>query len=100
MLNQVVIVGRLVSDIELIEGEEGKYAEITLAVPRVFKNAEGNYDTDFIKASIFNGIAENSAKYCKKGDLIGVKGRLETNDQGMHLLAEKITFLSSTHEEE
>lgn len=95
MLNQVVIVGRLFSDIELKEVENGTYAEMTLAVPKPFKNAEGNYDTDYIRALIFNAVAENSAKYCKKGDLIGVKGRLETNQDSMYLLAEKITFLSS-----
>lgn len=103
MLNQIVLVGRLVSNIELKEEEERKRVEITLAVPRAYKNAEGEYETDFIPVVIFDGIAENTAKWCNKGDLIGVKGRLESinkeNVYSIQIIAEKITFLSSTKEE-
>ena len=49
MLNQAVLVGRLVKDPELHETESGnKVTSITLAVPRNFKNVNGEYDTDFI----------------------------------------------------
>lgn len=49
MLNQLVLVGRLVRKPELKESEnEKKYAHITLAVPRSFKNMNGEYDTDFL----------------------------------------------------
>ena len=103
MLNQLVIVGRLVSNIELKENEEGKYAEITLAVPRSYKNAEGDYDTDFIKVLILNSIAENSVEYLKQGDLIGIKGRIESikmeSDYSIQIIAEKLTFLSNKKEE-
>ena len=45
MLNQVVIVGRLVENIELKETKHGKKkADITLAVPRSFKNFQGEYN--------------------------------------------------------
>lgn len=48
MLNQTVLVGRLVKDPELNETENGnKVTNITLAVPRSYKNADGEYDTDF-----------------------------------------------------
>lgn len=48
MLNQTVLVGRLVSDPELRETENGnKVTNVTLAVPRSFKNINGEYDTDF-----------------------------------------------------
>ena len=49
MLNQTVIVGRLVRDPELYETENGnKVTNITLAVPRSYKNVNGEYDTDFV----------------------------------------------------
>lgn len=104
MLNQVVIVGRLVKDPELKETEEGKkVANITLAVPRNFKNIDGEYDTDFIDCILWTGIAENTSEYCKKGDLIGVKGRLQVSKYEKDeetkfrtdIIAEKVTFLSS-----
>ena len=81
MLNQTVIVGRLVRDPELQETENGhKLASITLAVPRSYKNANGEYDTDFISCVLWRGIAENTVEYCKKGDLLGNKFKWYTNE--------------------
>lgn len=109
MLNQTVLVGRLVRDPELKETETGsKMTHITLAVPRSYKNVDGEYDTDFISCVLWKGIAENAVEYCHKGDLIGIKGRLqsrsvETEDsrkQITELIAEKVTYLSSNHTKE
>ena len=79
MLNQTVLVGRLVRDPELYETESGnKVTNITLAVPRSYKNSNGEYDTDFINCVLWKGIAESASEYCHKGDLLGVKGRIQT----------------------
>ena len=44
MLNQVVLVGRLTKDLETKELEDGKtVCNVTLAIPRSFKNADGEY---------------------------------------------------------
>ena len=107
MLNQIVLVGRLVKDPVLKETEQGKKRSfITLAIPRSFKNAEGPYDTDFIDCILWDGIAKNTAEYCKKGDVIGVKGRLQSRKYEMdnttkfviEVIAEKVTFLTSHKE--
>jgi single-strand DNA-binding protein len=95
MLNQFVIVGRLVETPESNENE--KRVVITLAIPRSYKNKDGGYDTDFISCVLWNGIASNTAEYCKKGDLLGVKGRLTSNKDKMEAVAEKITFLSNNN---
>lgn len=105
MLNQTVLVGRLVKDPELRETDSGnKVTNITLAVPRSYKNVNGEYETDFISCVLWKGIAENTATYVKQGDLIGVKGRLQTRTieteeipkhNTIELVAEKVTFLSS-----
>lgn len=99
-MNQIVLVGRLSKDPELRETEEGKkVASITLAISRNYKNAEGVYDTDFIDCVLWNNIAENTVEYVKKGDIIGVKGRVQTNitdgKKYTNVVAEKVTFLSS-----
>ena len=48
MLNQLVLVGRIAKKPELREADNTKkYSFITLAVPRSFKNINGEYDTDF-----------------------------------------------------
>ena len=110
MLNQTVIVGRMVRDPELRETEGGdKVTNITLAVPRSYKNVNGEYDTDFISCVLWKGIAENTVQYVKKGDLIGVKGRIqsrtitlddETKRHYVEVVAEKVTFLSSGKKDE
>ena len=106
MLNQVILVGRLVRTPELQLTESGrKRSLVTLAVSRGFKNQNGEYDTDFLNCTLWTNIAENTAEYCKTGDIIGVKGRLQTrlieNEEGIkykkvEIIADKVTFLSSS----
>ena len=73
VLNQAVLVGRLVQEPELNKTEKGNVTNITLAVPRSYKNSDGEYDTDFIRCTLWQAIAENTVEYCKKGDLVGIK---------------------------
>lgn len=95
MLNQSVLIGRIKEDVVIKEKDGTKYAILKLAVPRSFKNKDGYYETDFIDVSIFGNIADNAKEYCKSGDLVGVKGRLESKDDKLFLIGEKLTFLSS-----
>jgi len=104
MLNQIVLVGRLVRDITVNKSSAGtKVATISLAIPRSFKNMDGTYDTDFIDCIAFENIASNTAEYCNKGDIIGIKGRIQshtineegTNKNVIDIIAEKVTFLTS-----
>ena len=79
MLNQVVLVGRIVKTPELRVTETGKKtATVTLAVPRNYKNMNGEYDTDFLDCTLWTNIAENTTEYCQTGDMVGVKGRIQT----------------------
>ena len=110
MLNNAVIVGRIVQNPELKATEKGgKLANIVLEVPRSFKNSNGEYETDFINCTLWRGIAESTAEYCKKGDLVGIKGRIQTSNyqdsEGNKkyttgVVAEKVTFLSKNHTKE
>ncbi len=108
MLNQVVLVGRLTRDVTVNKTEKGnKIATLSLAIPRSFKNSEGTYYTDFIDCVLFDLIAENTCEYCKKGDIVGIKGRVQSrliereehNENQIQIIAEKVTFLSSRREE-
>ena len=105
MLNQVVLVGRLTDDPELITSENGKkVTTVTLAVQRTYKNSDGLYEADFIRCILWNAIAANTVEYCHKGDIVGVKGYIKTSSyedkEGIKryntdVIAEKVTFLSS-----
>ena len=106
MLNQVVLVGRLVKTPELRVTDNGKKTStITLAVPRNYKNINGEYDTDFLDCTLWTNVAENTSEYCHTGDMVGVKGRIQTrviqNEDGSkkkktEIVAEKVTFLSQS----
>ncbi len=106
MVNQAILVGRLVYDPELRTLDDGKkVTTITLALQRSFKNAEsGTYETDFIRCTLWSGIAENTVQYCTKGSTIGVKARLaqrfyDIDDDRRfsypEVIAEKVTFINT-----
>lgn len=104
MLNQVVLVGRLTRDVIVNKSDKGiKVATVSLAIPRSFKNADGVYDTDFVDCVAFDNVATNTSEYCSKGDIVGIKGRIQSriieNDDkkeyATDIVCEKITFLSS-----
>lgn len=107
MINQIMLVGRLVKTPDLFITESGKKGTfITLAVGRPFKNQNGEYDTDFIDCTLWTGVAESTAEYCKTGDVIGIRGRIQTriaeDENGfkqkiMEIVADKVTFLSSSN---
>lgn len=104
-MNNVTLVGRLTGDPEVKELSDGTYrTSINLAISRDYRNSEGNYDADFIKCVLWNGIASATKDYCHKGDVVSVKGKLqsrnyETEDKEKkyvtEVIVEKITFISS-----
>lgn len=110
MLNQIVLVGRIVRDPELQQlDNEKEVANVTLAVQRAYKNEEGIYETDFIDCSIWNDVAKHTTEYCKKGDIVGIKGRLQTDsyekEDGtkvvkLNVVGERVTFLTSKSQEQ
>ena len=95
MLNQVILVGRITT----IEKKENN-AMVNIAVPRYFKNKDGEYETDFINIELIGGCANSTKEYCRKGDMIGIRGRLQTKENELYVVADKVTFLSSKPKEE
>lgn len=89
MTNMVCLIGRLSTDIN------EKDSTMTLAVQSNIKNEEGVYDTYFIDVLLYGQMLKNTLEYVKKGDLVGVKGRLKTENDELIVVADKISFLSS-----
>ena len=96
MLNQVTLIGRVVETpvVKKLESDN-KATTLVLAVTRAFKNMNGNYDTDFIRISLWNGIAENAAEYLRKGDIVGIKGRISVRDTEVNFTTkdERVCFI-------
>ncbi len=108
-MNQAILVGRLTSEPEMITMESGKIKTvITLAVNRPFKNSNGIYEADFIRCILWNGIAQNTNDYCHKGDIVGIKGRIQTStyekdDETKYMtevLVERITFITHSKKDD
>ena len=108
-MNQVVLVGRLTKDPEIVDIDGKKKTAIVIAVNRPFKNSDGLYETDFIRCVLWNGVAINTSEYCKCGDIIGIKGRIQTSNYEdddknrkyiTEVIAERVTFLSNKKIEE
>ena len=110
MLNQVILIGRLVKKPELRVSEGGvNYIKATLAVQSEFKNKDGDYDTEFLEFTAFGKLAENTAKYCDKGSLLNIVGSLNNNvykDKNgvnhyqLSIIANKVSFLSRSVKKE
>lgn len=77
-MNQVGIVGRITKDLQLRYLNEGSVVNFVIAINRTFRNSQGDVDADFINCVAWGKLAEHISKYCGKGSLIGINGRLQT----------------------
>ena len=79
-MNRVELVGRLTRDPELRTVSSGvSVATFTIAINRPFSPQGEDRQADFINCRVWRAQADNIAKYCHKGDLIGVEGSIRTS---------------------
>lgn len=80
-MNKVILMGRLARDPELRTTPNGvSVCTFSLAVSRRFKNANGEYDADFISCVAWRQTAEFINKNFGKGRMLGVVGSLQTRN--------------------
>ena len=78
-MNTVNIIGRLTKNPELKYSPNGvAMVRFTVAVNRTYKNAQGEYEPDFISCVAFKKTAENIANYTLKGHQVAVEGSIQT----------------------
>lgn len=78
-MNKIILMGRLTRDPELRTTPNGvSVCSFSIAVNRRFKNAEGNYDADFINCVAWRQTGEFVSRYFTKGRMIAVVGSLQT----------------------
>lgn len=107
-MNKSILVGRLTKDVELKTTQSGvSVCSFTVAVNRKFKNADGNYDADFINCVAWRGQAEFLSKYFEKGSMVGIAGSIQTRsyDSDGHkvwvteVVADEVSFVGGKKEE-
>ena len=103
-MNNVSLIGRFTRDPELRYTSSGTAViNGNLAVTRNFKNAQGNYEADFINVVAWRKTAELIAEHFRKGDMIGLNGRIQTRNYEKdgrkvyvtEVVAENITFIQN-----
>lgn len=104
-MNQVALVGRITKDPILRKlSRDRVQTSIIIAINRNYKNTKGEIEADFILCSLFGRLAENTAKHCGKGSLIGLSGRIqsrtyEREDQSRvfvtEVIGDEVRFLST-----
>lgn len=108
-MNKVILIGRTTKGIELkYTASNVSVANFSLAVTRSFKNANGDYESDFFNCIAFGKLAETIKSYVIKGDRLGVEGRLQSrsyqNSDGKNVyvtevIVENIEFLQAKRKE-
>lgn len=106
--NKVDLIGNIGNDLELQETNNGtKLLKFSLATSLTYKNDKGEKTTrtEWHKIIMFGVNAVNTARYCKKGSLVALEGRLqtrsfETKDKRQHwiteIIAKEIIFLKTS----
>jgi len=103
MLNNVVLIGRLVRDPDMRYTPNGvAVTTFTLAVDRSFSSNKGEREADFIPIIVWRQLAEACANHLSKGRLVAVQGRIQTrqyeNNEGRRVyvtevVADTVRFL-------
>lgn len=102
-MNRIFLIGNLTRDPELSETQSGiAVCRFSLAVNRR-RTAEGEQQTDFFNVTAWRGLAENVARFCKKGNKIAVVGNLQIRQyedrdgqkrMSVDVIADEVEFLT------
>ena len=81
MINNVVLMGRLVATPELRNTQTGvAVTSFTLAVERSFARAGEQRQADFINCVAWRNSAEFISRYFQKGSMLAITGSLQTRN--------------------
>ena len=114
MTNTVLLVGRIARDPETRETNGGTtITSISVVTDRPARDKDGKTykddkgytakDSEFHRVTCFNGLGQNVAKYCSKGQLVAVEGSLHYSSwddkdgvkrYGCEIYANKVDFLT------
>lgn len=109
-MNKVVLIGNICKDPELSETNSGvAVCRFSIAVNRRRASDDAEQQTDFFNVTVWRGLAETVARYCKKGNKIAVTGQIQIRTyedrEGakrtlVDVVAEEVEFLSTKSNDE
>lgn len=102
-MNKVVLIGNICKDPELSETNSGvAVCRFSIAVNRRRASEDAEQQTDFFNVTVWRGLAETVARYCKKGNKVAVSGQIQIRQYedregakrtSVDVVAEEIEFL-------
>jgi single-strand DNA-binding protein len=105
MINNAVIMGRIVADPELRTTANGtSVTSFTVAVDRRFNKQGEERQADFIDIVAWRNTAEHVCKYFAKGSMIAIQGNIQTRmfedkngnkRKAVEIVAENVSFCGS-----
>lgn len=101
-MNNVQLTGIVSEDLKkcIFTNLEGKkYVVLYLNIGKPYKNSEGHYDSDNINIFLYNELAKKSVKYLKKGDIVAIKGHVESTEKQIRIIGDSMIFLQTREEE-
>lgn len=108
MLNNAVIMGRLVAQPELRKTESGiSVTSFTVAVDRRFSKQGEEKQADFIDIIAWRNTAEFVCKYFSKGQMIAIQGYIQTRTyedkdgnkrKAVEIVADNVSFCGSKND--
>ncbi len=79
-MNKVILTGRFTRDPESRMTQSNmEVARFSLACQGEFVSKNGEREVEFINCVAFNRLATTINKYCRKGSLVGVQGRIRNS---------------------
>ena len=103
MINKVILVGRITRDPEVkMINADTAVCNFSLACNRPYTRENGEREADFINCVAWRKQAENMGKFVKKGQLLGVEGRIQVGQKRYQteVYCDQVTFLESSNREE
>ena len=107
-MQKFIAIGNLTKDPEHGKTNNGTvYCKFSVAIPRDFKDANGDRQVDFFNCTAWRGLAENIYKYCVKGSKVCIVGQVQNRSYESNgrkqtvteIKVENVEFLTRRSEE-
>ena len=104
-MNKVFLIGNITRDPELSETSSGvSVCHFGIAVNRSYSSSDGERQTDFFNVTAWRGLADNIARFLRKGSKVAVSGSVQIrtyeDNQGnrrsaVDIIAQDVEFLTT-----
>lgn len=105
MLNNTVLIGKVLKELELIENKDKKKEYIlSLGIDSYIRNPNNELEVNQIDVHLSYHLGEASKEYCQEGNIVGIKGMLTSHYENeklvLTLYGQKLSGIKRVNEKE